>query len=55
MENELINSQEPNEFKPAADTLLVLNIHTNQVEMVKGVDKDGNLQKVTPQEKKDNE
>ncbi|MBP2617868.1 DUF3945 domain-containing protein [Chryseobacterium jejuense] len=55
MENELINPHEPNELKPATDTLLVLNIHTNQVEMVKGIDKDGNLQKVTPQEKKDNE
>lgn len=54
MEKE-INSQKPNELKPSTDTLLVLNIHTNQVEMVKGVDKDGNLQKITPQEKKDNE
>ncbi|EFK35749.1 Uncharacterised protein [Chryseobacterium gleum] len=55
MENELINAQESNELKPSADTLLVLNIHTNQVELVKGVDKEGNLQKVPPQEKKDNE
>ncbi|KYH08229.1 hypothetical protein A1704_06115 [Chryseobacterium cucumeris] len=55
MENELINHQEPSELKPSTDTLLVLNIHTNQVEMVKGIDKDGNLQKVPPQEKKDNE
>lgn len=55
MENELINAQEPEELKPSTDTLLVLNIHTNQVEMVKGVDKEGNLQKVTPQEKKENE
>lgn len=55
MENELINSQEPNELKPSADTLLVLNIQTNQIEMVKGIDQDRNLQKVPPQEKKDNE
>ncbi|WP_241279580.1 DUF3945 domain-containing protein [Chryseobacterium cucumeris] len=55
MEDEIINAQEPNELKPATDTLLVLNIHTNQVEMVKGIDQDGNLQKVPPQEKKDNE
>jgi hypothetical protein len=55
MENELINPQEPNELKPATDTLLVLNIHTNQVEMVKGINQDGNLQKVAPQEKKDND
>lgn len=55
MENELITPQESNELKPATDTLLVLNIHTNQIEMVKGIDKEGNLQKVPPQEKKDNE
>ncbi|WP_288447098.1 DUF3945 domain-containing protein [uncultured Chryseobacterium sp.] len=55
MENELINPQEPEELKPATDTLLVLNIHTNQVEIVKGIDQDGNLQKVPPHEKKDNE
>ena len=55
MEDELINAQEPNELKPSTDTLLVLNIHTNQFEMVKGIDKDGNLQKVPPQEKKDND
>lgn len=55
MEDELINPKESNEIKPATDTLLVLNIHTHQVEIVKGIDKDGNLQKVPPQEKKDNE
>jgi len=55
MENELINSQEINNLKPSADTLLVLNIHTNQVEMVKGIDKEGNLQKVPPKETKDND
>jgi hypothetical protein len=55
MENELINPQEPSELKPSTDTLLVLNIHTNQVEMVKGIDKEGNLQKIPPKEKKDNE
>ncbi|MGE8514827.1 hypothetical protein SAMN06265171_101669 [Chryseobacterium rhizoplanae] len=52
MENELITPQEPSELKPATDTLLVLNIHTNQIEMVKGIDKEGNLQKVPPQEKR---
>ncbi|WP_336703207.1 DUF3945 domain-containing protein [Chryseobacterium indologenes] len=55
MENELITSQDPNELKPATDTLLVLNIHTNQIEMVKGVDQEGNLQKVSPLEKKEND
>lgn len=55
MEDELINSQESGGFKPSTDTLIVLNIHTNQVEMVKGIDQDGNLQKVPLQEKKDNE
>ncbi|MNK67066.1 hypothetical protein D3C87_863980 [compost metagenome] len=46
---------ETNEIKPVSDTLLVLNIHTNAVEMVKGIDKDGNLQKIPPNEKKDND
>jgi hypothetical protein len=52
MENELMNPQEPSEFKPATDILLALNIHTNQVEMVKGIDKEGNLQKIPPKEKR---
>lgn len=55
MENEIINSQEISEIKPSTDTLIVLNIHTNQVEMVKGVDKDGNLQKFPPEDKKEND
>lgn len=55
MENEIIGSQETGEIKPTRDTLLVLNIHTNQVEMVKGVDQEGNLQKFPPEDKKDNE
>jgi hypothetical protein len=46
---------ETNEIKPVSETLLVLNIHTNVVEMVKGIDQDGNLQKFPPDEKKDNE
>ncbi|KQT20839.1 hypothetical protein ASG31_16780 [Chryseobacterium sp. Leaf404] len=46
---------ETNQIKPVSDTLLVLNISTNAVEMVKGVDKDGNLQKISPNEKKDND
>ncbi|WP_343607822.1 DUF3945 domain-containing protein [Chryseobacterium oranimense] len=55
MENEIINSQETSEIKPSTDTLLVLNIHTNQVEMVKGIDKEGNLQKFPPEDKKEND
>lgn len=47
MEDEIVNSQETGEIKPTRDTLIVLNIHTNQVEMVKGVDQEGNLQKFT--------
>lgn len=46
---------ETNQIKPVSDTLLVLNINTNQIDMVKGVDKDGNLQKIPPNEKKDND
>ncbi|SKB95347.1 hypothetical protein [Chryseobacterium balustinum] len=46
---------ETNEIKPLSDTLLVLNIHTNAVEMVKGIDQDGNLQKIPPDEKKEND
>lgn len=44
-----------NEVKPVSDTLLVLNKDTNKIEMVKGVDKDGNLQKVPPKEMRENE
>lgn len=55
MEDDIINSQEANEIKPSADTLIVLNIHTNEVEMVKGIDKEGNLQKVPPEDKKEND
>ncbi|KYH06692.1 hypothetical protein A1704_23045 [Chryseobacterium cucumeris] len=55
MEDEIINAQETGEIKLARDTLLVLNSDTNQVEMVKGVDKEGNLQKVSPLEKNKND
>lgn len=55
MENEIINSQETSKITPSTDTLIVLNIHTNQVEMVKGVDKEGNLQKFPPEDKKEND
>lgn len=44
-----------NEIKPAKDTLLVLNIHNNTIEMVKGIDKEGNLQTVPPENKKEND
>jgi len=50
-----IKPQEVSHLKPVSDTLLVLNVNTNTVEMVKGVDKDGNLHKLPPEEKKDNE
>lgn len=43
------------EIKPVSDTLIVFNINTNAVEMVKGIDQDGNLQKISPNEKKDND
>ncbi|MCS3869418.1 hypothetical protein J3D55_002334 [Chryseobacterium ginsenosidimutans] len=52
---EEIAQNEANEIKPTSDTLLVLNINTHTIEMVKGVDKDGNLQKFPPDEKKDND
>jgi hypothetical protein len=56
MEKKVQNeTNETNKIKPVSDTLLVLNIQTNAVEMVKGVDKDGNLQKFPPEEKKDND
>ncbi|MBM7420225.1 MULTISPECIES: DUF3945 domain-containing protein [Chryseobacterium] len=56
MEEKVQNeTNETNEIKPVSDTLLVLNINTNAVEMVKGVDKEGNLQKIPPDEKKDND
>lgn len=44
-----------NEIKPVSDTLLVLSKDTNKIEMVKGVDQDGNLQKIPPHEKKEND
>lgn len=55
MEDEIINPQETGEIKPTRDTLLILNTDTNQVEMVKGVDQEGNLQKVSPLERKEND
>lgn len=44
-----------NEIKLATDTLFVLNIHNNKIEMVKGIDKEGKLQTVLPENKKENE
>ncbi|WP_313101716.1 DUF3945 domain-containing protein [Epilithonimonas sp.] len=44
-----------NEIKLATDTLLVLNIHNNKIEMVRGIDKEGKLQTVPPEDKKENE
>jgi len=56
MEKKVKNeSNETNKIKPVSDTLLVLNIQTNAVEMVKGIDKEGNLQKFPPNEKKDDD
>ncbi len=49
---EEIAQKDTNQIKPTLDTLLVLNSNTNQIEMVKGVDKEGNLQKIPPDEKK---
>lgn len=54
MEEDII-PKEAKILKPASDTLLVLDINTNTVEMVKGVNKEGNLQKIHPEEKKENE
>ncbi|VFA41329.1 DUF3945 domain-containing protein [Chryseobacterium indologenes] len=56
MEKKVQNAtNETNKIKPVSDTLLVLNINTNAVEMVKGIDEEGNLQKIPPDEKKDND
>ncbi|WP_394363845.1 hypothetical protein [Elizabethkingia miricola] len=49
------NPNNTNEIKPATDTLLVLNIHNNTIEMVKGIDNEGKLQTVPPENKKENE
>ncbi|KFF00687.1 hypothetical protein IX39_08665 [Chryseobacterium formosense] len=46
---------EANEIKPVSDTLLVLTKDTNKIEMVKGIDKEGNLQKFPPDDKKEND
>lgn len=48
--------QDPtHEIQHTSDTLLVLDKETNAVEMVKGVDQDGTLQKVSPEKKKSDE
>lgn len=53
---EKAEDQDPKiDIKPASDTLLVLDKETNVIEMVKGVDRDGNLQKMSPKDMKDNE
>ncbi|MBW7674195.1 DUF3945 domain-containing protein [Chryseobacterium chendengshani] len=46
---------ENDKIEPVSDTLLVLNKDTNTIEMVKGVDQDGNLEKIPPHQKKDSE
>lgn len=50
-----IKQNAEHENKEESDTLLVLSKDTNQVELVKGVDKQGNLQKVAPENLKENE
>lgn len=55
MEEETQNQDPTNEIQPASDTLLVLDKDTNTIEMVKGVDQDGTLKKISPGNKKDNE
>ncbi|AZA60210.1 DUF3945 domain-containing protein [Chryseobacterium indoltheticum] len=56
MEKKVQNeTNETKKIKPVSDTLLVLNIQTNAVEMIKGIDQDRNLQKFPPDEKKDND
>ncbi|AZA89854.1 Uncharacterised protein [Chryseobacterium nakagawai] len=56
MEEKVQNAtNETNKIESVSDTLLVLNINTNAVEMVKGIDKEGNLQKFPPEDKKDND
>jgi len=52
---EEIAQDKTNEIKPVSDTLLVLNKESNKIEMVKGVDQEGNLQKFPAQEIKGNE
>ncbi|MFN3019599.1 hypothetical protein ACK1KB_01245 [Chryseobacterium sp. TY3] len=52
MQEKIENSD--NEIKLRSDTLLVHNLHNNKIEMVQGVDKEGNLQKFPPEEKKEN-
>lgn len=51
---EAIAKNGSNEIKPISDTLLVLNKETSKVEMVKGIDKDGNLQMLPPEKKQNN-
>jgi hypothetical protein len=55
MKDVTIDSLEDQDAEPAKETLLVLNTHTNKVEMVKGIDKNGNLQKLSPDDRKEND
>ncbi|MXS71565.1 DUF3945 domain-containing protein [Flavobacteriaceae bacterium W22] len=50
-----VTQKEADKIKPASDTLLVLDKDSNRVEMVKGVDKDGHLQKISRENQKGNE
>lgn len=52
MQEKIENSD--NEIKLRSDTLLVHNLHNNKIEMVQGVDKEGNLPTFPPEEKKEN-
>lgn len=49
MENEV--KKESTDINSAMDTLLVLNVHNNSVEMVQGVDKEGNIKKLPPEDR----
>ncbi|MBD3906436.1 DUF3945 domain-containing protein [Chryseobacterium sp. Ch-15] len=52
---EEIAKDSTDQIQSESDTLLVLDKKTQTIEMVKGVDQDGNLKKIHPDQKKENE
>lgn len=55
MAEETQNQDPRNEIRHQSDTLLVLDKETNTIEMVKGMDNEVTLKKISPEKKKDHE
>lgn len=55
MKDTSVQNRENQQVEPTSETLLALNRRTNKVEMVKGLDKEGNLQTFSPDNKQEND